>query len=35
MTVLLAWIDAKYKVGFSALYLATFLIDMTILDYWL
>ena len=35
MTVLVAWVDAKYKAEFGWLYLATFMIDMTILDYWL
>lgn len=32
LTILLAFFDAKYQGGFSGLYLATFFLDVFILD---
>ena len=32
ITLLLAWIDGKYKVGFDLVYLGTLLIDIEIIN---
>lgn len=32
VTLLLAWINAKYKAEYELLFLGTFLIDMTIVE---